>query len=227
MDNYSIYSTLNPTNEDVIVTFKPKEDTTSYICRVYNNGILIDVIKKTGNKEVTITLKDSGNLYIIVKGIDSFGREDEYKSGNYIIDKEPPQLAVGESNLLFYIGDKLDVMGGVKAKDNIDGDITSSVTTNIDEINLEEAGIRSLIYSVSDKAGNVTTKTVTLNIIKKDITGLLIIQSGIIILLTILIVFISRYRKNLNIEKRYGKYSVEPLVDQTPSLSEHIASFYK
>lgn len=227
MDNFSIYSIDTPTKEDVTITFTPKSDTQKIICRIFNNGELIDIQRYIGSKPVTIILTDSGNLQLNITTTDGYGREEIYKSGIYKIDKEAPGLSVGNSSLSFFIGDKLDIMGGVKAVDKVDGDITNKVKSNISELDLDTPGTKELIYSVSDSAGNVTTKTVTLEVSERNLTGLLIVQSGIIVVLLALIVFIIKYRKTLNIEKRYGKYSVEPLVDETPSLSEKATGIYK
>lgn len=226
-NTFDINSIETPTKEDITVTFTPGKDTQKAIVRIFNNGEKVDIQRYTGNKPIIITLVDSGNLQIQVTTIDSYNREETYKSGIYKIDKEAPGLAVGNSKLSLYVGDKINVMGGVKAVDKVDGDITNKVVSNITELDLTTPGTKELIYTVSDAAGNVTTKTVVLELAERNITGLLIVQSGIIIVLLALIVFILKYRKTLNLEKRYGKYSVEPLVDQSPSLSEKATGVYK
>lgn len=227
IEYFSLFSQETPVNESLSVVFNPQEELAKYTCRVYNDGILVDVIRVFNNEPHQINLVDTGNYQIKVEAYDTFDRRFDYESGVYRIDKLSPNLSVGDNVLTFYAGSSLDVMSGVKATDNYDGDITSSVTSNIDELDLSLVGTQKLIYSVSDQAGNTTTKTVILNIQKHDTVGLFMIQLTILIVLLGLIALILHYRKTIKLEKRFGKYSILPLVDKSPSLFDKVINLYR
>lgn len=63
----------------------------------------------------------------------------------------------------------------VTAKDNVDGDISKNVKTEIkkdgkvvDKIDTSKAGTYTITYTVADAAKNTATKTITVKVIKKD-----------------------------------------------------------
>lgn len=78
------------------------------------------------------------------------------------LDTEAPKLTV--ENRRVPIGTKIDLMQGVSAIDNIDGDITSQVTINKGNLNTDKVGVYSVVYTVKDKAGNVTNKSATIDV---------------------------------------------------------------
>ena len=53
---------------------------------------------------------------------------------------------------------------GATASDNIDGDITSSITIGGDTVNTSVVGTYNVVYSVSDTAGNSSQETRTVNV---------------------------------------------------------------
>src|SRR5574344_72396 len=224
--NFSIFSSETPTNKDIVVTFTPPKNITKYTYRVYSDGELINANKIESNESHNITLDTTGKFQIKVEAYDKFGKEYDYISGYYVIDKEAPTLTVGASTLTLNVGDSLNVMANVKANDNYDGNITSRVTTNISSLDLSQVGTEKLIYTVSDSSGNAISKTVEINIIKQNTTNLFIIQIIILISLLILMQAIIRYRNSMNLERRFGKYSVKPRVDKTPSLFDKVIAFY-
>lgn len=68
----------------------------------------------------------------------------------------------GVSDIEFEPGDADEIayLDGVTAIDEIDGDITSSITVNTEEVNLYQVGIYEIIYTVTDNDGFTTTETV-------------------------------------------------------------------
>src|SRR5574344_1814293 len=207
-DNFSLFSQEQPTKETLEIVFKPSDNIVKYVYRVYSDSILVDSGKINSNEARTITLNSTGNYQIKVEAYDSFSREYEYESGKYVIDKEAPTLEVGDSVLNLNVGDSVNVSKGVSASDNYDGNITQSITTNISMIDLSTSGTKKLIYTVSDTAGNTATKSFILNF------------------LVLIIIDIFKYRRILKMEKRYGKYAVEPLEDKSPSIFDDISRTY-
>lgn len=67
-------------------------------------------------------------------------------------DTEKPVLIVPENTVL-KVGDIFDVMEGVTANDNVDGDITDKIIVS-GKVNMNVAGQYELTYEVTDMAGN-------------------------------------------------------------------------
>lgn len=84
------------------------------------------------------------------------------------LDIVPPYF-VGTKDINYRIGhDEPDYLEGVEAYDNIDGDITELIIVDDSDVNLTVVGIYSLIYRVSDQAGNQATKTVTVTVLPSN-----------------------------------------------------------
>ena len=76
--------------------------------------------------------------------------------GNYANDTTAPTISLtGSSTINLTVGDTFTDPGAT-ATDNVDGDITSSITTS-GSVNTSTAGTYTISYSVSDAAGNTAT----------------------------------------------------------------------
>ena len=104
-------------------------------------------------------------------------------------------------------------------------DITSNVKTNINEIDLSKIGKQNLIYTVSDDAGNIATKAVTLDVVKSNASILITVQIAIIVILFLIMNKLNSYLNSIKMEKRFGKYAIEPTVDDAPALYDIIYKF--
>lgn len=224
MDNFSIYES-SVTKDDIVVIFTPPKDIVKYVYRVYRDDEVISS-HKVSNESSEILLDTSGTFQIKVTGYDKFDKEYVYLSGKYLVDKDAPEMIVGDTIINMSIKDTLNVMGNVKAKDNIDGYITDKVTSNISELNIKQVGRQKLIYTVSDKAGNTTSKEVTININNNTNNALIIGQIAIIVMILVVIKLLSRYLYSMRLEKRFAKYAVEPKEDKSASLFDIIIMFY-
>ena len=210
-----------PTNKtlDIIVTLP--DNIINYTYKIYENDNLInsyDIIGNTNN----IKLEETGKYQIIVEAIDINNNITNYKSGYYIIDKIPPIITLCEK----CYEETGDYLNGVSVYDNYDLDITKKITTNFNELDLKKDGNNKLIYTVSDTAGNTTSKTLEINVVENNLSGVLVVEILIIVLLFIIISFILKYIKIQNLEKRYGKYSIKKLNNDDISLFEKITNIY-
>jgi len=79
-------------------------------------------------------------------------------------DKDPPVITIIGSNPMNHCIDSEYVDPGAIAHDEEDGDITDKINTkiNVDE---EQIGIYTVVYTVEDDAGNSTAATRTVNVI--------------------------------------------------------------
>ena len=219
MDNFSIYSVTTPTKENISITFTPSYGCLEYTYHVYKNDEIYLTATVLDGTSKEILLETSGRYYISVNMLIN-GETVEARSGEYIVDKQAPELRVGETDLHMRVGDKLDLWGNVKALDNIDGDLTTSINTNFSSLTLNKPGKQKLIYDVVDKAGNTTSKMVNLTITNNQSYLLATVQIAVIVLLLITINRLSTYLRLIKLEKRYAKYAIEPLNDTTQSVFE-------
>ncbi len=219
MDNFSIYSLETPTKENITVTFTPDAFTSEYTYRIYKNDELFSVLPVIGSAPSEIVFDTSGE-YRIEASMLINGETKDVSSGKYIVDKQAPELRVGESTIRMRIGDKLDVFGDVKSFDNIDGDVTNHIVTNSSSLVLNKVGKQKLVYSVVDRAGNTATKAVTINVVNNQSYLLATVQICVIVLLLLTISRLFTYLRLIKIEKRYAKYAIEPINDTTLSVFE-------
>ena len=206
------------TNQDIVVTYKPVSDTVSYSYKIIKNNDIVNVVDVVGNKESTINLTDTGNYRIEITTFNGVSYNN-ITSGIYKIDKVKPVIKINEQELNITKGSEINVLDNIKATDNVDGNITSKVKTNIDDIDLTKVSSNELTYTVSDEAGNKVIETITLNINGKD-NQLLISQIIVVIVLISFIIAAIRYNHTLKLEKRLSKYSLKPIKDNDKSLFE-------
>lgn len=110
-------------------------------------------IDKIGVNHVTISANDeSGN---------KINKITEIK----VVDNIPPVLSAEDK--ITNIGESIDVMTLVTAKDNYDGDLTSKVTET-GKVDWNKAGKYPVNYEVKDQSGNQTILTKTVTVTVKD-----------------------------------------------------------
>ncbi len=217
----SIYSNEKYTKDNIEVIYTPSKEVTDYEYYITKNSFAYKIVTIDDNRTSNILLSETGSYQI--KIIEHYqDTTKEIISGKYNIDKDAPILEVGEKKLKLKKGNAIDIMGGVKATDNIDGDITSYVITNEKEINLNKIGDHKLKYIVSDSAGNEVSKTVNIDVIKNNTIQLLLTQCFILLALIIILLYTIRYNKSLIVEKRISRYSVKPIKDHSKSLFGNI-----
>ncbi len=214
------------TNQDIIVVYTPDSSITNYRYIIYKDNIKIDEQIISNNNKSNIILDETGTYHIEIITHDIYGYRETYTTDKYNIDKIPPVIEVDTQLLEVEKGSTLDLYADLIATDNIDGDLKNKVTTNYDELDLNEVGIKKLIYTVSDEAGNTTTKTVNLNVVDSYAATLLYIQISIIIVLLSIVFLIIKYRRGLELDRRISQFSVNALRDNSLSLLDSIANFY-
>ncbi|MDX9692410.1 MAG: DUF5011 domain-containing protein, partial [Acholeplasmataceae bacterium] len=80
-------------------------------------------------------------------------------------DVVPPNI-VGTKNINYRIGDPApNYLDGVSAYDNVDGNLYDFIIVNDDDVNLEQVGVYSLIYTVEDSSGNPATVSVSVTVL--------------------------------------------------------------
>jgi hypothetical protein len=84
-------------------------------------------------------------------------------------DKTPPKITLPDStNLVLDLGDKTNAIKDVKANDDVNGNITTSIKLLTD---LDIVGNTQLVYTVADLAGNRDTATRSATIRSRKLSG--------------------------------------------------------
>ena len=224
-EGFNLWETKTPTNEDVQVVFTPASNVLKYQYQVIRDGQTSDPIPVNNNRPVTITMTDTGKYQIRIF-TETATETREIASGIYQIDKEAPVLDVGESLIQMEEGSTLKPLEGIKAHDRQDGDLLKQVVTNYEDLDFTTLGIKDLVYTVSDSAGNTVTKTVHVQVIENNQNILFATQIGIFMILLGILCSILYYRRSVRLEKRISRYSVEPLQDNSLSVLDNMEHRY-
>ena len=147
----------------------------------------MDGVSVTGGPGVTLTVQSNGSTIndddkISISTMDNFQLTyyAHYQDGTQsvstnrditVIDTTSPVFQLDDVDVTDIMGhvninagdSSFNLMGGVSATDNVDGVITSKITTD-PNLDISIAGIFNITYKVSDSANNTTTKTRTVHI---------------------------------------------------------------
>ena len=74
------------------------------------------------------------------------------------VDTVPPVIS-GADDVAVEFGASFDPMAGVKAVDDVYGDVTGAVKVSGDTVDTSKPGAYTLVYTVSDAAGNEASVT--------------------------------------------------------------------
>ena len=214
---------LQPVNHDITITFTPNVNAVSYTYKVYKDNEVVDTNILNQNTPYTFTLSQTGTYKITVDVTLNTGLTFKEETGNYVIDKEKPKLNVSEKS--FTISD-IKNLPEVTASDNYDGDLTSKITSNINDIDFETSGPKTLTYTVTDAAGNKNSINLNLDVSTHE-PELLLTLSLIIIALVAILIYFNRLRKAFKLEKRISSYVVEPLNKKTNSFIDKLLTKYQ
>ena len=187
---FSIFEQLKTTNQELTITYTPSSSIKRYSYEIIKNGKVIDSYTVNENRVSNIILNETGEYEISVTTINNKNKSETFKSGTYRLDFEKP-IIKGDSVLYTeQLNEEqlksINFNDYITAYDEVDGNLTNNISSNIDEIDFMKVGNQELIYTVSDEAGNVATKTVLLNITKSKTNSLLLIQWIIILILVII-----------------------------------------
>ena len=127
-----------------------------------------------------------GKYSMLLKGTDKSGNESTKTINVTVTDKAAPVFEGLRESFELTDKDKTapDYLEGIKATDEIDGDITTAIKVDDSKVQYGKAGTYSVEYSVADISGNTST-AVTPVIIKDTISpSLIVIKSAINLFVT-------------------------------------------
>ena len=137
-------------------------------------------------------------------------------------DTDKPIIYTKEKTYVIKAHDNFDFLYDVTATDATDGNITNKITNNISDLDFTKEGVKKVIYSVSDNAGNITEEIVYVTV-KKDNTSLIRLgQFGLLLVLLVAIIFLYKYIRSLKLEKRFSKYTINSSKNKSISLADNL-----
>ena len=218
---FNILEQLEPTNQDINLSFNPDPAYKSYKIVIIRDNEIYKEITIINPTPTSFTLSETGTYKINTIYYDEFMNETQIEGGTYIIDKETPIIKVGKTHYEIHLGTTFNIMGNVTATDNMDKNITSSITTNKNELDFSTKGKKKIIYTVSDQAGNVAEKEVLVTVTHSQ-TSVYIFQLIFMAILALIALGILIYNKSLKLEKRISRFSINPIKDESLSLFDSI-----
>ncbi len=108
--------------------------------------------KKVGEQTIKLSVKDSN------------GEIEDFECVINIVDTTKPEIKTSKDKFEITVGDKVNLLGNVSAKDEIDGDLEVKIEGNYD---INKDGEYKLKYKAEDKSGNKAEKEFTLKVNKK------------------------------------------------------------
>lgn len=217
---------MDSTNKDVVVTYTPSSLITNYSYVIIKNNNRSNPINISSNTPEVITLKDTGTYKIEITTTDVNGLSNTITSGEYKIDKEAPVINIKEKKYIIKTNEELNISGNITASDQIDGDLTSNITSNINELDFSSEGIKIIEYSVSDKAGNKANEIVYVTVKQDNKDIIRLGQIGGVIVLISLLIFLAKYIRSIKLEKRFSKYTINSSKNKSISLFDNIYNQY-
>lgn len=232
MEELNIYETENVVNQELNVTYTPNSSVRGYTYEIIKDGESYGIYKVSTNRISNINLYESGTYQIKITNYFRNNKTNTLESGFYKLDLDNPYIISEDSKTVYELkeGEKYTIEKSelnIRAYDEIDGDLTSKMYCNLDEVKFNEIGIQKLTCIVEDNAGNMSTKDITINVIQNKTSNLLTFQILFFTFLLIIAIFIIRFNKSIKLEKRIMKYSLEPLSDRRPSLYDYFHKMYK
>ncbi|MDY4250900.1 immunoglobulin-like domain-containing protein [Clostridium sp.] len=162
-----------------IVVVNPKMETINSIPVINANDVVIQLGEAFNNLAgVTATDKEDGEIkdiavvrdnvdinvagkYQVTYSVTDKNGASATKTINVIVN-DPPQIIAEDKIIL--LGKNFDVLSGIKATDKEDGDITKKIEVIENNVNINEEGSYTVIYSVVDDLGGKATKTITVTV---------------------------------------------------------------
>lgn len=198
------------TKEDIIIDYQLNKEIDNFTYTVSKDGKKLETIKIVDSSNIRIIFKETGEYTIEFQNYYKNGTVDKVTTGIYKIDKEGPVIKTENEIITLAAGKTFNSKSGVSAYDNMSGDLTSKITTNENKLDFTTIGDKKLIYEVKDEAGNVSQKTITVQVIKNNESELMLRQFTIFGILLVVLFIILGYYRSIVVEKRIGRFSIEP-----------------
>lgn len=225
MEGLSI-NNVDITNEDIVVAYTPSSDVISYSYTIIKDNAINNTVSVDSNKTINIILNETGTYKIKITTRNYYGMINTITSGEYKIDKVSPVINIKNKTYKIKTNEEINILDGVTASDIVDGDLTNQITTNLNTLDLSKEGIKTLEYSVSDKAGNQATSTAYITVVHDNTNLIRLGQVGIVIIVLAIVLFLAKYIRSIKYEKRFSKYTINSSKNKSISLFDNLYNQY-
>lgn len=232
MEGLNIYETKKTINQELNVTYTPNSSVKGYTYEIIKDGESYGFYKVSTNRISNIHFLESGTYQIKITNFLKNNQSEQIESGIYKIDVDKPYIICDDAKAVYQLkkGENYSISRdelNIRAYDAQDGDLTSKMQCNSENVDFNELGLQTLTCTVEDNAGNIGSKDIAINVLKNDNVGVSIIQSIVFVILIIVAFSIIRFKKSVSLEKRVSKYSLDSLKNQNKSLLESFHSIYR
>ena len=123
-------------------------------------------VSKAGQKEQDYVLCDEmGETTVEIWAMDLSGNVAK-ESVLVTVDTAPEIQGVGDCYVL--VGTEHDLTKNVEVQDEVDGDLTSQLSIDTGELDLEKEGVYDVVYSATDQYGLETEETGHVHVLSQD-----------------------------------------------------------
>lgn len=152
---------LHVVNREVSVgdTFNPLESVSAYDTEDGDISSRIQVTENNVNNQVP------GTYSVTYKVTDFFGKSTTETIQVQVVNDKP---TISASDKELNVGDVFDPLDGVRANDKQDGDLTSVIRVQANDVDTTKAGTYHVTYVVEDSAGAIVEKTVVITVKEKN-----------------------------------------------------------
>ncbi|HAO5929438.1 TPA: DUF5011 domain-containing protein [Listeria monocytogenes] len=152
---------LHVVNREVSVgdTFNPLESVSAYDTEDGDISSRIQVTENNVNNQVP------GTYSVTYEVTDFFGKSTTETIQVQIVNDKP---TISASDKELNVGDVFDPLDGVRANDKQDGDLTSVIRVQANDVDTTKAGTYHVTYVVEDSAGAIVEKTVVITVKEKN-----------------------------------------------------------
>ncbi|QNL92851.1 immunoglobulin-like domain-containing protein [Lactococcus lactis] len=120
-------------------------------------------------KSNDVDTSKAGTYHVTYSVTDSDGNVTEKTITVVVATNSKPVINATDKTLK--VNDTFDALKDVTATDAEDGDLTGSITVKSNDVDTSKAGTYHVTYSVTDSDGNVTEKTITVQVDAVDTKG--------------------------------------------------------
>lgn len=172
ISNYYGRETVNISGEFAWVNYNTVDSSKTVIGGQYHNSYfpILDTVNANGKVwfKIPVNLEGNDNSfgYILEKDTQagvtvyhSDGKTNDVVAGN----NELPVITASDKTLL--AGESFNAKQNVTAQDKEDGDLTSKIIIESNNVDTTKAGIYYVVYKVTDTAGESTTKRITVKVL--------------------------------------------------------------
>ena len=230
MEGLNIYE-IDITNKELAVTYTPNLSVQKYNYEIYKDGELYGTYQVSNNRESIINFNETGTYKIRIVNYLKTYKTEVIESGEYKLDLNPPVIASLDAISVYKLK-KGESYGlgpdelNIRAYDTEDGDLSNSLKCNLNDVDFNSLGIQKLTCSISDSAGNTTSKDITINVLQGSSDSLIYIQLFFLICLVAIIGLLLKFKTSMTYAKRLNPYSLESVKQKNKTFANELLDIY-